>query len=327
MGQPVTRNLIVSAPLQNVSIKYRNKSYIADRIFNQISAAPKATILAYRRGSFFRNVARMRAPGTRSTRIGFNATTIPIVTNEHSAAREIPIEDIRNAQYAGSPPLKPYSDAIELCSDAVDIDRELLVAATVVATGTGWNGEANGEDVTGLWAAGAGNTFLLDIEDAIETIRSNTGVKPNVLMLSANTYKELKQESTLIDKIQYTERGIMSADIIAAIFDLEEVIIGETVYNSSEESAAGTDFTATNVWEQNSGKGSAFLFYRPPTPGLSTPAAGYTCYSPYENGSRRLVRAWREEAEDQTVYEVREHIGVYQTGAYLGKLFTDTILT
>jgi len=327
MGQPNVRELMVSAPLQNVSIQYRNKSYIADSVFNLVKAAPKASILIYRRGGFLRNQAEMRAAGTRAVRSGFNATTTPIVTNEYALAKEVTDEDRRNVQYDGSPPLKPQIDAIEFCSDAIDLSRELLVANAVVAAGTGWNGEANGEDVTGLWAAGAGNTFIEDIETGIETVRSNTGIRPNTLMLSANTYVELKQESTVLARIQYVERGIVSADLIAALFDLDIVIIGDCIYNSSEEAQDGSDFTATNVWEQNAGKGSAFLFYRPSSPGLKVPAAGYTCYSPYENGARRRVTTWREPAEHIDVYESAESIGVYQTGAYLGKLFTDTILT
>ena len=322
---PEMKELQISGPLANVSIAYRNKTYIADRMFNILdNVAPKAKIARYLKGAWFRDEAGIRGPGARANRGGYPVDYLDIATKEYAFAKEVTDEDRRNALVQGAPPLKPEQDALEYATDKIDLKKERRVASLVI-TGT-WSGVA-GEDAAGLWAAGTGNTFLTDVRARIETIRANTGLKPNVLELDFGTYNSLKEESTVLDKIKYTERGVLTKELIAAILELEEVIIGEAIYSTAKEKKDGTDFTAANVWEKNAGKGSAFLFYRPPAPGLKVPAAGYQARIAYENGQPRRSVMWRENAEHQDVYEVAEETDILITGADLGFLWYDTLLT
>lgn len=322
---PDMKELQISGPLANVSIAYRNRSYIADKMFNIIDrVAPKAKIARYLKGAWFRDEAGIRGPGSRANRGGYPVDYLDIATDEYAFAKEVTDEDRRNALVQGAPPLKPEQDALEYCADKIDLKKERRVASLVL-NGT-WSGVA-GEDAAGLWAAGAGNTFLTDVRGRVETIRANTGIKPNVLEIDFGTYNSLKEESTVLDKIKYTERGVLTKELIAAILELEEVIVGEAIYSTAKEKKDGTDFTAQNIWEKNAGKGSAFLFYRPPAPGLKVPAAGYQARIAYENGQPRRSQMWRESAEHQDVYEVAEETDILITGADLGFLWVDTLVT
>lgn len=326
MPQPNVKEIIVAGPLANVSIAYRNKSYIADRVFPIIDGvSPKAKIARYLKGAWFRDEAGIRGPGSRAKRGGYPTDYISISTQEYAFAKEVTDEDRRFANVQGAPPLKPDQDAIEFTADKIDLSKERRTA-NLVLTGT-WSGVA-GEDAAGLWAPNdATNTFIEDVLARIETIRANTGLKPNKLAIDHGTYNTLKKLDALLDRIKYTQRGILTAELIAAIFDLDEVLIGEAIYSSAKETKAGTDFTAVNVWEKNAGKGSAFLYYAPPSPGLKTPSAGYQARTAYENGMARRNTTWREAAEHQDVYEVAEETHILQTGADLGFLWYDTILT
>ena len=95
------------------------------------------------------------------------------------------------------------------------------------------------------------NTFIDDVLTRIETIRSNTGFKPNVMVIDHGTYNSLKKVDALLDRIRYTQRGILTAELLAAMFDLDQLLIGEAIYSTAKETKAGTDFTAKNVWEKN----------------------------------------------------------------------------
>lgn len=320
------RGMMVSGPLANVSVAYRNRSYIGDRVFPILdNIDPKAQIARYLKGAWFQDEAGIRAPGTRAKRGGFPTDYITISTKEYAFAKEVADEDRRFAQSKFAPPLKPDQDALEFCADKIDLSKERRIASLVL--GSTWSGVA-GEDAEGGWAAASsGNTFITDVETRIETIRQNTGVRPNVLMLSANVLPEIKRESTVIDRIKYVERGIVTAPLIAALFDLDEVLVGDAIYSTAKETKAGTEWTAKNVWEKNASKGSAFLFYRPPGPGLKTPCPGYQARVPYENGQVRRVSTWRENAEHQDVYEVAEETDIVVTGADLGFLWYDCIAT
>lgn len=326
MGQPNTRDLIVAGPLAYVSIAYRNRNYIADRVFPIIDGVdPKAKIARYVKGAWFRDEAGIRGPGGRAARGGHPIDFININTVEYAFAKEVTDEDRRYLSAANAPPLQPDQDAIEFCADKIDLKKERRMAALI--SGSIWSG-VTGEDAAGLWAPNdATNTFISDVEARIETIRSNTGVRPNVLMLSANTLSSIKQLDAVMDRIKYTERGIVSAPLIAALFDLEEVLIGDAIYSTANEKADGSDFTSANVWEKNAGKGAAFLFYRPARPGLKTPSAGYQCRTAYEGGQPRRTTTWRESAEHQDVYEVAEETVIVQTGPDLGFYWYDTIQT
>ncbi len=325
MAQPNTKELIVAGPLANVSIAYQNQSYIADRVFPIIDRiSPKAKIARYLKGAWFRDEAGIRGPGARAARGGYPIDYLSIATKEYAFAKEVTDEDRRFASVQGAPPLKPDQDAIEFATDKIDLKKEKRVADLII--GGTWAGVA-GEDAAGLWAAGAGNTFLADVRARVETIRSNTGLKPNKLIIDFGTYNSLKEESTVLDKIKYTERGVLTKELLAAILELDEVLIGEAIYSTAKETKAGTDFTAANIWEKTATKGSAFLFYRPPAAGLKVPSAGYQARIAYEDGSPRRSTTWREAAEHQDVYEVAEETDILITGADLGFLWYDTLLT
>lgn len=327
MPQPNSRDLIIAGPLANVSIAYKNQQYIADKIFPVLNnVSPKAKIARYLKGAWFRDEAGIRGPGGMANRGGYPIDYLSVSTVEYAFAKEVTDEDRRNAgnPAQGEPPLKPDQDAVEFSADKVDLKKERVVASKII-NGT-WSGVA-GEDAGGLWAAGSGNTFLLDVRTRVNTIRSNTGLKPNVLVIDFGTYNSLKEEDTILNKIKYTQRGVLTAELLAAILDLNEIIVGESIYSTAKEKKDGTDFTPQDIWEKNAGKGSAFLFYRPPAPGLKIPSAGYQARVNYENGMPRRTTTWREAANHQDVYEVAEETDIVVTGADLGFLWVDTLLT
>lgn len=323
MGQPNARDLIVAGPLANVSVAYKNQSYIADRVFPMIdNVSPKAKIARYLKGAWFRDEAGIRGPGTRAKRGGYPVDLISLNTKEYAYAKEVTDEDRKAVKVSGGLPLAPDQDAIEFCADKIDIRKERRTADLILA-GT-WSGVA-GEDAGGLWAAGGSNTFILDVETRIETIRANTGFRPNKLVLCGSTLKEIKMESTVLDRIKYTQRGVVTPDLLAALFGLDEVLIGDAIYSTAAEKVDGSDFTSKNIWEKNAGKGSAFLFYRPDSPGLKKPSSGYQARTAGDNGQGRRTTTWREAAEHQDVYEVAEETDILITGADLGFLWFDTI--
>ena len=81
-------------------------------------------------------------------------------------------------------------------------------------------------------------------------------------------YQQLKNHHDILDRIRYTEKGIVTPDLLAALFDVDQVVVAWAVKNSAAKGAT----------EANSfilGKG-ALLAYRAPRAGLKTASAGYT---------------------------------------------------
>jgi hypothetical protein len=326
MPQPNVKEEIIAGPLANVSVAYRNRNYIADRVFPILDGAdPKAKITKYQKGAWFRDEAGIRAAGTRARRGGYPLTTVSVSTDEYAFAKEVTDEDRRFAKSKGAPVLQPEIDAIEFAADKVDLKKEIRVAALITA-GTWADGAAGGQDAEGGWAAGGGNTFLADIATGKKKIME-CGVIPNVLIIDNATYLSLKEEDTILEKIKYTQRGVFGTDLLAALLELDEVLVGTAIKSDAEETAAGDDFNAVNIWEINADAGMGFLFYRPRRLGLKVPTAGLQVRIAYENGGPRRTSTWREAPEHQDVYEVAEETDILQVAADCGYLWHDTYAT
>jgi hypothetical protein len=325
---PNVKEQLVAGPLQNISIAFKNTDYIADRVFPILDGAdPKAKITVYQKGAWFRDEAGIRAAGTRAARGGYDVEDVSIATDEYAFAKEVTDEDRRFAKLKNAPPLRPDEDAIEYAADKVDLKKEIRVASLVTG-GTWVDGNSGGEDAEGLWSpAGATNTFLADITKGQKAIKAKTGKKANVLVIDEATYLSLKECEAILDKIKYTQRGVLTSELLAAMLELDEVIIGMAIKNTAKETKAGTEFTGANIWEVNSGKGMGFLYHRPRKLGLKTATAGLQVRLAYEDGQPRRVTTWREPAEHQDVYEVAEETDIVLVHADLGYLFKDTYAT
>ena len=325
MAQPLSKTGVPPI-LQNASVQYRNPAYVADRVFRMIdNCPPEAKVARYLKGAWFRDEAQARGPGGESVRGGYPVDYIDVIPKEYSFAKEVYDEDREVAGAMGGPPLQPDIDAIEFATQKIMLKREILTEALIAATS--WSGiGAGGTDAAGAWAAGAGNTFLADVKAAKALIQGNSGLDPNCLLLDGGTYMSLTEESTVLDKIKYVQKGVLTAELLASILGLEEVIIACAIKSTAKETKAGTDFTSAKIWEVNATKGMGFLFYRPPSVGLKIPAAGYIARSALYPGGVK-VSTWREEKNHQDVYEAAEKIAIVACGADLGYMWKDTLLT
>jgi hypothetical protein len=326
------RDVHVDAILTNMSIMYKPKGYIADRIFPTVPVKKQSDkYYTFPKGPWFRDEAGLRAPGTEAKTSGYLVSTDSYYCEEYALKTAIPIQVRKNADQ----PLDPDRKAVQFVTNSILMRKERLVASKVMNASNWASGHSL--DVQGNWAAGAGNTFIDDMDAGIEQIRRATGMRPNRLLISANTLPELKKESTVLERIKYTERGIVTAALIAAMFELEEVIIGDVIYSSAEEAASGGDFSGNDVWEVNAGKGAALLYYVPSAPAIDEPSAGYVfswiteeaASIANQTGSRigRYVVTWWDQARKSDWVEACEYLDCKICGSDLGYLFYDTIQT
>ena len=332
--QPTMSMVHQDAALSNISIAFRNQMFIADRVFQNVPVNKKSDIYyTFPKGAWFRDEAGVRGPGGEARETGYNLGTATYSCIERAAKHGIPIEIINNADVA----LNPWATGVRFATNKVLLSKEVAVSA-LVCTAANWTSSL---DVNALWAPpGSTNTFIATMLAAKEAIRKLIGVYPNVLILEAKTFTKLKQVETVLDRIKYSGTQGAPADVtlqtIAQLFELEEVLLGGAIYSSAAENKAATDFTAVDLWETNATKGAAFLFYRPPTPAIEEPAAGY-CFnwkgsagqqSPIAQADAyREVRYWWEDAKKRWVVEASECFDAKAVGADAGYLFYDTIVT
>jgi len=318
------RDNMVYSPLRNVSIQYKNEEYIAEEIFPSLIVSPKAQLTTYDRGNYFRDEAGPRNAGAAALRGNPTTSYVNIFTTNYAFGSECTDEDRADAKYQNSPNIKPEIDAIEYATLKLLLHKEVLVSQAVVSTTSSWSGLTGGSDVEGGWALGTNCTFFEDIHTAINTIIQNTGIRPNRLLLSFNTFNQLQQESTVLSRIASTSRGIVTADLLKDLFQLDKVIIATTISNSTDQGTTDSH-TGIYLFEQNAGRGSAFLYYWNPNVGLKKKNAGYICTLKGNNLTRGVYR-YRDAEHHTDIFEANEEFSIESSFAPdLGYLFTDTI--
>lgn len=327
MSNPAIQSITVRGFIQDASIQFRNKDYIADRVaLIKDNVSKKAKIAKYRPGDWFRDEADVRAPGTRAKRGSHVLDEVNINPVQYAFAKEVTDEDVEAEGDFNTPPINLQQDAVEFTADKIDLKKEKRVS-TLIKDTTWADGNAAGEDAAGLWAPGGSNTMIADVRNGKATIREKTGMIPNVLVIDYETFDQLIEEATIVDKIKHTQTAVMTEELLARVLGLDEVIVAKAIENTDPKINGADSFTSANVWETNAGKGGAFLFYRPPSMGLKVAAAlgQFRCRMP--NGQGRRTMTWREEAEHQWVYETAEDTDIVAIHANLGYQWIDTHTT
>ncbi|WP_226164211.1 major capsid protein, partial [Hymenobacter terricola] len=125
---------------------------------------------------------------------------------------------------------------------------------------------AAAENQTLKWNLPTSNP-IADITGASVQMASETGYKPNTLVLSPFAFNALKNHEDILDRIKYTQKGIVTADLLATLFEVDNVYVAWGVVNTAAKGAAEKiDFIM--------GK-HALLCYVNPRPALRKPSAGY----------------------------------------------------
>jgi len=309
-----TRHMVhIDAPMTNISIAYRNVNYIADQIFPIVPVVKQSDLyFKFEKGAWFRDEAKVRAPGTRAARVDYSLSAPgPYAAVEYAAAKTVPDEIVDNADN----PLNPDREATEFATEKLLIRLEKDVADLVQTSGN-WTttSTANAINNGGAWSADTSDP-IKDVTGSSgirETIRGLIGRYPNVCVMGATVLASLRRHPDLMDRIKYTQLGILTPALIASLFDIDKIIIGTAVINNALEGA--TD-SFGDIWGNY-----AFFGYVPTTPGLMIPAAGYIF-----QWKARQVNRYREMEEHQDVIECLQNWDSKVTSADSGYLVTSVV--
>jgi len=273
MPQPDNRDLHVDSLLSNISVGYLNEpsAYIADLVFPVVLTDKQSDKYAiYDRGDWLRDDAQKRSPATESAGGGFKISTPgTFFCDEWAFHKDIPNEDEENADEV----FDVDDDATQFVIEKLRIRRERLWAEKYFATSI-WDKDLEGK-TTGVgsdeflcWDESS-STPVDDIEGAKTIVKAATGLMPNTLIVSERVHQALKNHSTLVDRFKYTQTGVVTADMLARVFELDRYLVAKAVYASSKEGDA-------DVLSYILSQADALLVYSAPRPARRRPSGGYT---------------------------------------------------
>ena len=274
--------------LTNISIQYQPAAagYLADSILPPVPVAKEAgSYWVYDKSRFDAPDAK-RAPRSEYNRVDWDVSTDTYLTQKYGLEGEIDDEERENA----ASPLDLDVDTTEIVTDMLLNDREKRVANLVLST-------SNITQNTTLTGSDQWNDDSSDPQAAIatgrQTIWAATGQRPNRLAIGYLVFEALKRNPAIKAIIQYTERAIVTTQLLATLFEVDEVLVGSVLRRTSKE---GQTDALTDVWGKD-----ALLFYAEKSPSLKRATFGYQL----RQHDMKVFR-YREDKRDTDVIRVTE---------------------
>jgi len=269
---PTKSQVHIDRALTNISVAYIQSadSFVAHQVFPVVGVQKQSDrYFKYNRDDWFRDEAEERGPATESAGGDYDIDNTPnYFCKKYAYHKDVTDEDRTNTDT----PLNADQDATEFVTGKLLLKKEVQWANTYFKAGV-WGTDVIG--VAGVPGPGEvkqwndpASTPIQDFSKYKTDMAGLTGQRPNILVLGAQVYEALKNHNDILDRIRYTQKGIVTAELLATLFDVERVVIAWAVKNSAAKGAA----------ESNSfilGKG-ALLAYSAPRPALKTATAGYT---------------------------------------------------
>jgi hypothetical protein len=272
---PTRQQIHIDKPLTNLSVAYMQdaSNFIADKVFPIIPVQKQSdTYFIYNRDDFFRDEAQERAKGTESAGGDYDVDQAPpYYAKKWAFHMDVTEEDRVNADQ----PLKPNEDATEFVSQKLLLRRENIWAQKFFAAGV-WGTELQGVDAT----PGADQILQFDnaASDPISVFTSkgigmaeHTGYRANTLVLSPYVFNALKNHPDILDRIKYTQKGIVTTDLLATLFEVDNVYVPWAVQNTQVKGKGDGNTPLSFVMGKH-----ALMMYVEKNPGLKKPSAGYT---------------------------------------------------
>ena len=280
--QPSRSDVHVNRPLTNVSIAYMQSrsSFVAGRVFPNIPVGKQSdAYFTYDRGEFNRDAMEERAPGAESAGGTYKIGSDSYYARVYAYHKDVP-DQVRANQ---DDPIDLDREATEFVTLKGLIQREVTWSESYLTTGV-WTFEADGAaarsssfDPTGSgsndlerWDADGG-TPIEDVRLLKRYMLEETGFMPNTLTLGRPVFDALVDHPDIVgrlDRGQTTGPVMATRDSLAALFELETVLVMDAIRNTAAEGQSASHSFI--------GGKHALLSYRPATPGLLTPSAGYT---------------------------------------------------
>ena len=133
----------------------------------------------------------------------------------------------------------------------------------------------------------------------------------NTMVISRTVFEVLKQHPQIVEKIKYSQNAILTAQLIAAVFEVEQLLVAGGIENTAQE---GQTITADFLW----GK-SVVLAHVEDTPDLMAPNFGRTFGWTGEVGQDGvLVESYRQDNIRSDVHRARQDVDEKIIGAKAG---------
>lgn len=300
-SSPTQSDLHVNTPLTNISVAYLQDQdiYMADRVFPRVPVNKQSDLYwKYHKSEWRRTDVERRAPSTESPGVGWNVETEQYFAHVYAVHKDIDDQLRANADSN----FNLDRDATRFVTDQLLLKRDIDWATTYFSAGV-WDNEETGvasSPTSGQFQQWdqTGSDPIGDVTSAVIAMRESTGKAPNVMVMNPYVLHALRQHDDILDRIKYTQRGIVTEDLLASLFGVSRILITWATQNTGDRFQDPSD-SDTNASYSFINARHAALFYANESPSLMTPSAGYVfTWNGYMGGNERGIRIKRFRQEN-----------------------------
>lgn len=286
---------VIDPILSNIALGYRHPEHVGQHLFPIVPVMQSGgQILEFDRAGF-RLYNTARAPGSAAKRLSFGHQGKPYAVQNHALDAVVPREHLRDAAEVPGINLAKRALNLVMQSSSLVLENQLATIARTAA-----NYPATHQVTlagTARWTDYANSNPLGDVSTGREAIRSSIGMYPNVMEISAKVMAAVENHPAILDRVKYTETGVVTEALLAALFKVKKVVVGKAIAFSDAD-------VAIDIWGSD-----VVLAYVPEiASGAEEPSYGYT----YQLDGHPLIEEpyWDRDTRSWIYGTTHERVGV-----------------
>lgn len=302
---------VIDPILTEVAQGYRNSEMVGMNLFPSVPVAQRGgKIISFGKEDFaLYNTAR--APGANTRRIQFGYTSGSYALEQHALEAVAPWEHQQEAsQVAGiqlaSMAVRKTQNIIALRLEKAQADLATAAASYAAANKTTLSGTSQWSDFSGT------SNPSKDIETAKDAIRAQIGKRGNTVVMGPAVWSKVRQHPAIIDRIKYTGRDSITLDMLATLWGVDRVLVGDAIY--SDASGAMADVWGKFVVVAYTQLGSV--------QDLGEPSYGYTYRL---DGAPYVEQGYQDRNAKSDIYPVTDEVSPVLTAAIAGYLISAAV--
>lgn len=308
-----TSNVHQDVALSNLSIAYAQEEsrLIATQVFPEVPVDKRSDkYYIWARDFWHRAVMARKSAGSKTPRAGLGINNATFTCDGYWLGYQLDRDSLANEDAA----VDSERAATEWLTYQALLNREIKFAADFFVTGI-WTQATLA--TTDQWSDYDGSDPIAKAKLAIQAIEKACGMAPNTLVVSGEVFDNgLESHPLLVERYKYTQKGVLTADLIAPLLGVQKLLVARAIYNAAVEKAEATEsYTGTYIF----GKNALFLNVAPGV-GLLQPAAGKT-FNWRPNGLGMAIERYADDDADADILRIRDYFDQKQTSSPHGYMY------
>lgn len=303
---------VIDPILTTVAQGYKNSEMVGMNLFPSVPVGQRGgKILSFGKEDF-RLYATGRVPGANTKRVQFGHASGSYALEQHALEGMVPYELMEDANAVpginlGSGAVTKVQNIIALRTEKAQADLATAAANYAASNKVTLAGTAQWSDY------GAVSDPAGDIEAAKSAVRALIGRRPNTVVMGAAVFAKLRNHPKVIDRIKYTGRDSATTELLAALFGVQRVVVGDAIYEDDAGAMA-------DVW------GKSVVVAYTDIGGIADmglPTYGYT----YRLGGYPIVeQVYHDRNAKSWIYPVTDEVSPVIAGASAGYLISAAVI-